>query len=526
MKILLFLLIGFSSVSFSAPRLTVKFTEILTLYKQGDYVQALEKLKPLKRNSKLRPLAHYWAGLCQNGLQEYDLAIKEFSTAEKLKVDAKDMYYEYGQALYANQELRKARKAFKNSYAKRYKRATSLYYMGFISQTLEQYPLAQKYYRLLEELNDADTQVKQSGSFQLAEIWTHQIEKGKGKKLKSNAIKSNVLPQLDKAISTDTSSNIVIDIKKRKRDLILKYDLGPGRWVNGRQIRPRPLSIYVRQEIDQNSNVILESSDATQRAQQKDSLVYTTTGFVSYQFIHKRKIGLVPELRMSFVKHAEDSPDIFQNDSYTIAPALRANIEHYVGKIPGSLLIDFEYDYTARDRERKKDKILFGRTTAFSIGERWKLFSVGDTTLRFRLRKFEAAQSANDSTTRSLIFTQTYFLPNKDLMIFLFNGDWMDNNTEANSTNNYLFRLDYIAPKLFLGVNANLGLSYSLTDTKLQKPQRGTEKSWSPSLRFTKNIFKRSNISLTYSYTDKDSKRRSEYAYEQHIYGIEFELRN
>lgn len=507
-----------------AQDLTKQFSDILVKFKKGAYVQTIKDLQKFKRNTKYAPMAYYWTALCYNRLQEYDKSIPNFIGALKRKVKAKDLYYEYGQALYAALSYKKARKSFIKSAQANYKRPTSLYYVAFISQALEQYGVAAKYYERINRLDNVDISILQASNFQLAEVLLIQAQKSPKPVAR---IKEIVMPQFERAFDIDDDSVTSKDITRRMSEVKKKYGLGPERWVNGRIIPKKRYRAYIRQRAAHDDNVLLEAADSTTRDLNTDSFLTTTTLFGRYQFIENARIGIAPELKMFYTKHYRNNPNtIIQNDTYSISPALRTVVQHKLFSKMANIIFDVEYNYTARDRLGNEDLIFFGSSLAFVIGESFRIFNFGDTQLRFKYKNFTSFAEENNAITRSLLFTQNVLFPFKHFLVLNANLDFLDNANDLNSTNTYTFIMNYIMSK-FAGIkwlSVNLGFTYTILDTRRQEPTRGTERTYSPSARLDIALTDNLQFTLDYKHAKKNSKDRATYAYEQNVYGAELEF--
>ena len=128
--------------SFNIYAQSISLIEFNNYFKSGQYSKALIILG--KNNLIQFDLGEksYLEGLCYAKLQEYDKAISKFEIAIKNENKNSDLDYEYGQALYAANELKKARNAFSASAAKKFNTPASIYYIAHISQILEEFPSA------------------------------------------------------------------------------------------------------------------------------------------------------------------------------------------------------------------------------------------------------------------------------------------------------------------------------------------------------------------------------------------------
>ena len=125
-----------------------------------------------------------------------------------------------------------------------------------------------------------------------------------------------------------------------------------------------------------------------------------------------------------------------------------------------TLFLDISHEYKERDRESKKDKVFYNRTTTITLGEKVKLLSLGDTTLKFKRKTYRAWDKTlhNDVTTFSL--DQVLSFKNKFLLIALYQYDNTDNfNDITSSTQSNLIRLDVIKNSFLQGIDLGLNIS-------------------------------------------------------------------
>ena len=116
-----------------------KISEIYQLYTSGRFATSIEKLTILEtdlnqskdKKDSLLGLVYYWKGLNYNRSQDFSNAITFFKKSIDIKYTPKDIYYEYGQALYASEKLPEARLAFKESLGRSFKKPICLYYITF-----------------------------------------------------------------------------------------------------------------------------------------------------------------------------------------------------------------------------------------------------------------------------------------------------------------------------------------------------------------------------------------------------------
>lgn len=500
-----------------------KFKDVYKNFALGlyaDVVSELEKAQ-LGDDKKLLGIKAYLMGISYSRLQEFDKAQIAFNQAIKLDNPSEDLFYEFGQALYANNNLEEARKAFQASYQKNFKKIEALYYMGHISQILEEYKQAQKYYGQLVKEDGVDKKMKQVAYLQYANVG---VEIADQEKNTNELIGKYVLPLLKKGLEIDPDSEVGFDIQKRKTEIERNYGFDPNFLVNGRQLPPNSLNLDFEQKVTYDDNVALATDQATVETTDVDSYIFDTSAYAKYRFVFLRRFIMTPEMGLKNVYHSNrSSSTVFKNDSIAYMPAMRFKYEHKLFKEMATASFDVEYNITERDREAKHDKIFYGRSTTYSFAEKFKKFSIGDTSIKLKYKDYSAYTESMNSKTYSLQLNQRFQLPTTHLVNFVFQADMAKVNDDNNSTNTYLFIGNYIIPKLFeSSYMVNLGTTLTLLDTKAQKATRGIERTINPSITVTKKVTDKFSLDLKYDYTKNSSKNEAENSYTKKTIGIEF----
>lgn len=498
-------------------------TEAMTDYKLGSYQSMVEKLEKYNPSSKDLATKYYLLGIGYNRLQNYEKSSLALKQAITLKSQAPDLWYEFGQANYANSNLRMALAAFKKSYSTNYKEAESLYYAAHISQILEEYQDARDYYAKLSKHPAADSDLVQAARFQLGEVLLSMAE---GRDEASRLVKTYVLPQFEQAKTINTTSDIASDIDARMREVKLRYGLDPNRLINGRILPEKRWEIDFQQEINYDNNVTLATDLPTSLATQKESYVFDSTLNAKYLASFKNKYLLEPSLRINNKKYAETSePSVFQNDSYDITLSTVFKIEHTAKTKPATFGFGLDYKYIARDRLQEKNKIFYARATTLSLFETLRLNQWGDTTLRFKWKEYQGYSETIDNRTITLAADQIIILKDGTLFIAIINADFIDAQNERDSTNAFLFRVDHLRPNFIADFTLSAGLGITLIDTKEQSETRGTEKTINPSLKLIKKLSSNLSMQITYDYTKNISEDVDRYEYSKHVTGLKFRIK-
>ena len=464
-------------------------------YRTGKYSQALKELKKLEGRPRIRGNLPYFRGMCYKKLQQYDEAIEEFKKAIQNGDRTKGIFYEYGQALYANNELERARKAFDLSFKRNYKAPFSLYYMAQIASIIEDASATKTNFVKIIENKRAEKNILQVAYFQLAELIYNLIKK---KFDPHKYVQKYVIPLLDKAYEVDQDSAAAVDIFKRKDEILIAHKIHPYVMVNGRKVSRKDIVLNFQGTYSQDDNVTLETDLASTTATEKASAIYNVDAFISRRWIHKKRYTLTPEFRISYTRYAEQNvPEIFQNDTISYAPAIRTSIDHkFYGK-EATFLFDYEYNTTKRDINQSHKLEKFSDTSAYSIGQRIKLLKRGDTTFKMKFETSDNFDDAADAT--ATIFSIDHAEPTRkgNLLLFLFQAKYETVQDSLFSTDSFLFRADYLIPQMWGGKwGLNFGAALTFLDTKEQSEARDLEKNFNPSLKLSRYIGPRFELSL------------------------------
>lgn len=479
-------------------------------------------LKGGKGNKTLIGLVSYWTGITANRQQEYAEAIPAFEQALSVDYRPKDIYYEYGQALYAAEKLPEARNAFRESVKRGHKRGVCLYYIGFISQTLKDNKKAVTFYRAIQRLPKEEQEDSvQAAEMQIGDIYLEQAEKHPDA---FKAIESYVIPQYQNALAMNPDSTLAPDIKAKIIELQQKYELVLFRMRNGRPTNVPPYFLRLSQDVTYDSNPVFAAQETTNSEAKQSSLVSKTEAFGRYTYYYKNIMSFSPEMRMNYTRHMKREEEIYRNDNRVIAPALRTSYEHTWRKKPASFLVDYDYVYSDRDVNAEQELVFNSRVQTLTIGERIVgLISNGETTLRLRHRMFDSYAPTAVSTTQGVGFEHVQ--PTQTGKVWIFNSgyDMTRVKDESFDTNTLFLRADVILPPWKKwSITPQIGFGLTLTDP-INNSDRGLEKTYNPSVRFSKPLGKRYRASFHADYMKNDSKDKANFAYSKTFWGLELE---
>ncbi|MFN8370798.1 MAG: hypothetical protein U0T83_09280 [Bacteriovoracaceae bacterium] len=111
--------------------------------------------------------------------------------------------------------------------------------MGSIAQILEKNEDAFRFFKQIEKIQGIDLTVRQATAFRIGEIIYDETDKREDQK---KFVQTYVIPQLNRAYAMDEKSAIAGEIKAKIAQIKEKYELGPGKMINGRPIPEKSLA--------------------------------------------------------------------------------------------------------------------------------------------------------------------------------------------------------------------------------------------------------------------------------------------
>ncbi len=472
----------------------------------NNFKVALEELQGLPSTSE----TSYFRGLVQARLGRFDLAVKEFEKALRLKNKSKDLSYELGQAYYSTNALNRAIAQFQRSQKLGFKRPSSIYYIGYIHQILENHQKAIDSFTKLINLPRPDKSLQQIAYYQRA--YSRFALEENNPQAKEIA-KKHILPDLEKAKSL-LKSNLITKINAQIKSVKQKFDLDPYIMKNGRSVKERDWDLSLSHKMVYDSNVSLQSDTPLERTTNVDSFYNDTSIDGSYRFIHNRQWIVTPGVSFQQRLHTNrESSDVYTNDTYDIQFRVDLSYETNHFDKPSSYLAELVYNYNAKDRLARKERIFNSRYKLLGIGHRFQYFKIGQTTLKLKIKSLKSYSSTQNNNTRTFSLSQLHILPSGRVMVYTFQADFTAVSDPNSDSDNYLLRADYIWPKIFPGYTFNPYLSVAFLDPVSSRDSRGLEKTLTPGFKMTRDLSKNFKVIAGYSYQKKFSKDKSQYAY-------------
>jgi tetratricopeptide (TPR) repeat protein len=522
-----FFFLGLCLLSFCPVYGGDDISSIFELYKNGDYHGSIKALTILGRSPKHTARSFYWKGLCYNRLQKYPKAKKSFLSARRHGLNTrkyKDYHYEFGQTYYALNELDKSSKEFEKSVKLNFKTGNSLYYRAFIYQTLEENKKALKVYKKMVKDQSVDKGLIQSARYQMAEI-NSSILLTKPVTLQKNLAIKKLIPSYQLAINILPDSSIAGEIKGKINRIKDRYDLHTDRMINGKKYPSKQLAVNFLQDYTYDSNILLEAEDATSTSTNKDTFLANSSLTVKWTSYFKRKFFVKPQLKIANAYHfTRDVSSVYENDSLTYTPAVKSSYEHTLFDKQASLIFDLEYARVYKDFNKRKRKNYYSQATTITIGEKFKLFSLGKTTLKLKYKKLDSYVDSSDVDTYSLNSSQAMSGFGKGLLLLAFNADIARFTSPSSDTNTFLLRADYIWSKFYRDVRLWPSLALTALDPINQSDTRGIEKTINPGIKLVRQYGDHFTLTTSYAYTKKISKSKDSFDYHKHVLLIEADV--
>lgn len=487
----------------------------LLLYSQGKYsdtIQALNQIKHPTRDAKAA--VHYWKGHCLFKLKEFTAAIHEFRAAEREGMKAADLNFTLGQSLYAAQRLEEAKSEFEKSAAKGFKKGPSLYYVGYIYQTLEKKRTAAETYAKVIRLPDDPDKVKQPAKFQIAEMKYAAFQEQDPKNQRFAHLEDHILRLYTEARDMDEESATYAESKARIEEIrayLAKH-------------KPKfPLVSRATFEFAYDSNVITKADGSLITSiSRQDSFVFKPTLRLNYLTNLGNKWSIDFGLRSVAKLHsARSTPDIYKNDNFTFEPAATVEKTNVVFGKPGTYYFTYEYNYQLQDYLKRHEFPYYSRSHNFETGQRANMFATGQTTLKGNFKFYENYNPAQNSLQPGLDLNQKFKIGENSLSTTLA-VDWLTARAKINDTVTYKWNNRY---PIDWGKNWNFTPKFNLwfVDTKYARVTRGIEKKWNPGLSFRKQMEDGGIWRLSYDFTRNISLDKQNQQYRRHEVALSYE---
>jgi hypothetical protein len=353
---------------------------------------------------------------------------------------------------------------------------------------------------------------------QIADIYLDQVEKHPDA---FRAVESTIIPQYRQALAVDPDSILAPQIDRKIRELQLKYDLILLKLRNGRPTLQPPYFMRVALDGGVDSNVTFSPKEQEVSSSKQSSPFLKTDAMGRYTFYQSDFFSFSPELRFNYTKYISEESEVFRNDNYLIAPAVRTAYEHELWKRPASVLVDYDFNQVQRDIDGERKLAFASRSHTFMIGERFNYFSWGETILRLRRRQFDSYEDTGDSTTTSLVFEQIRNFSLNTLLLYA-SVDMLRVRNDFYDSNSQTLRADFIFSRFQDYFTPSVGLGLTLVNP-YNNSDRGFEYLINPNIRLSKTFKKSWRGNLKADFQDYSSKDTENYAYQKYTYSFELE---
>lgn len=503
------------------------FEKARKLYSEGRYEATAEELNGLESQLKgheagkesLAMLA-YWQAIVANRLNDFPKAIQSFDKAIKLGFDSPDINYEFGQALFAAENMKRARAQFAKSYKKKYKKAVSVYYIAYISKEIGEYKKAYKYFKLIEKMPSTDSaEVMQASRMQIGDMYLRKAEDHPDE---FRVVENHVIPQYEKALEVDKDSALAPIITDKIQTLQKKYDLLLFQLRNGRPVLRPPYFLKISQELGYDSNVLFSPTETTIDKSKQHSHFTRTDIFGRYTFYYLDYLSFSPEFRFNNTYHFNREPEIYRNDNRVFAGALRNSYEYVLAGRPAAILMDVDYNEVQRDIRQRKRLQFNSSSMSYMLGTRVNFWDKGETVFRFRHRTFDSYNDIFDSKTISASVEQIVSFTLDTLLIYA-SIDRTRVEFDLFDTNSFTVRADYILSRFREWATPIVGVGITRIDPVNDRGARGVETLINPSARIIKSVGKNWRTILKYERQKYDSQDTLLFGYRKEVYGLELE---
>ena len=496
-----------------------KWDELTNLYYEADYIGVTEFAPSFYQMPSHRAGAAFLAGVSYSKFNELSNALKELNRSINFKFKNPQVYFEKGKILLSMDKLNESYESFEESLKRNNQRFLSMYYLGWIREIQKNYKAALDHYETLLKENYIDSTTAQSVELRRAEIFDKiTSDSTANQSTKSKIISSKVIIPGNKAVDLEPESTNGIRLKQFLQKLQQKFDL-----PSLIPFKIGSMGNYLRfnQYFTYNTNVPSLTEEVSEF---RDSFL-TNTIFVYKHFFSTREgFTHTPELRLNYITHFERNiPSIYAEDSFSIAPSFRNSFKHHFAGVPSQFLFDVETSYNLRDYNSDLSNEYFSKSIKLNFGESFNFFNIGGTSLKFRYDIRNYYDSNLDSTTLTFFTNQLFNLSNNRTISIILNADLTSVEADINSTNAYLFRIDYLHPSIIDKWELQTALNFLGTDTKAQSSTRGFETNISYEMEWRRKFLKDFEFALNYNYALNNSKDTTNYQYDKHVIGLELQ---
>lgn len=497
-------------------------SDVVTSYKKASYLETLDLVNKLPKKEFTKADPYYMRGLAYYSLQKYKVANLNFRRAIGFKEHPVDTHYFYAQSLLAIGESEKAKEQFKSSFRSNYRQQYSKYYTHYIEKEQQHTHKALEGFGQIFANEKFDRDVRQPAQYEYSKILLKNLNEASDKK---EALK--VYDELKLAYNLDPNSQIAKDIEKDYFRIDSEYKLGKEVFANGMRKPKKNIYLNFSEYFYYDSNVAtLSDNVANSQPTDVDSYVSSSKLTASYRHYWSQSLTTQPILGLDYLKHTNtDSSLVHSNDSLVYSIDINNSYKHQFLDKPSSLLFEFGYDNTQKDRNGAKELENYGSNSYFSIGESLKFFDIGFSTIKYKFNNFAAFSDALNNVSHTFTAIQYWNRPNKHRVVFSSFLSMTDSETDTSDTNVLGVSTNYTIPDLYKKTDITMGMKVSATDPIEQRETRGLETLLSPSVELMRNFRKLVGntdvfVSGKYAYKLNSSEDEENYGYSKHELGL------
>lgn len=491
-------------------------------FRRGAYVQCVKRIEDLGEEWRGRSDARYWMGQCQSKLQNFAAAESALSG---LKVnDPRSTYadgaYLRGQALFALGRYPEALRSFQESEKLEVLIPSSQYYQGVLLADLGKDLEA---VQVLKRVADDGGELKQAALFQQGEIHFKLAKKESQEPAKRLRLLKRAGEFYEDALFLDQKDVLANQARGRLQEVKLLLGENVPRTVTGAARPVQPYMVRATLDVKYDSNIVNEPEQRPVKISNKSSYLTRFGGFSKYELLLFRRLAVTPELGLDYTWHARRAvPDVFANDNFNLAPALRLRFDHFMRSKPAAILLEYDFALQLRDYSAKHELEYYSRSHAFALGERVEWGEPGTTTVKGLIKLSENSNLRLNFFAPGGQVGHTIFLPKP----FALNGTFTFEEQRAKDLfydqRNYRLNLGYSMPALLWNIGADVSASANFADIPRQVESRGLEKNLTGTATLSRPFDRKGRlvVNVNYSFTKYISRDTTSYAYEKHVYGV------
>ncbi|MGZ3656880.1 MAG: tetratricopeptide repeat protein [Bdellovibrionota bacterium] len=493
-------------------------SEAFALYSKGAYSQAVEKAGQIHgEDQETRAQVEFFLGSTEAKMQAFDKATEAFHKAIAAGSKEPSIHYDYGQALFATQQLKEAEGEFRKSIVHKFKMGASAYYIAYIRSVLDDKAGARDFYQRIGKLSSDPDKVKQSSLLQIAELSFEDAsalkDDPKKKELRKKMLEGEVQALYRRARDFDPATPIAEQARARLAEIEGQLEELVDRMRNGNPLPRQRWSLLLSQDLTYDSNVITQADQALIQVSNADALISKTGFLAKYQFAWLKTFSFIPELGSSITYHSRRStPSVYQNDNISISPALRTKYEHWSGGKPATMQLDLDFNLMLRDYLKAHQFPFYTRYYQGALSERVKWFNTGNTTLKAAMKFTEYYDPAKNNYAPTVSLTQLIGIGSKSLVNTV-SFDYQHARDDTNDERNYKYRGSMNFAAVIEKIDITPAVSVGVKDTMKQKGTRGNETNLAPNVALTRPFTKQLDGTLEYTWTKNFSKSKDVYQY-------------